>query len=170
MPAGIAGLSLGNISQAYATGPGERLAGNVGGLVGYSGGSITQSYATGAVSGTSNVGGLLGYNGGSITQSYWDSYTTGQAAGIGAGAASSGLNESSNQRSGAVGGGKRCVQAERLCRLRLHPRQYLYRLVLDRWPDPPIRPVGIFDQYLKRASASVDGDESRCELPAHIQH
>ena len=38
-------------------------------------------------------GGLLGYNGGSITQSYWDSYTTGQAAGIGAGAASSGLNE-----------------------------------------------------------------------------
>ena len=49
-----------------------------------SGGSITQSYATGAVSGTSDVGGLVGYNdGGSITQSYWDSYTTGQAAGIG---------------------------------------------------------------------------------------
>ncbi|WP_426527027.1 MBG domain-containing protein [Bradyrhizobium sp. McL0615] len=89
---GIAGLSLGNISQAYATGPVSG-GSNVGGLVGYSGGSITQSYATGAVSGTSNVGGLLGYNGGSITQSYWDSYTTGQAAGIGAGAASSGLNE-----------------------------------------------------------------------------
>ena len=89
---GIAGLSLGSISQAYATGPVSG-GSNVGGLVGYSGGSITQSYATGAVSGTSNVGGLLGYNGGSITQSYWDSYTTGQAAGIGAGAASSGLNE-----------------------------------------------------------------------------
>ena len=89
---GIAGLSLGNISQAYATGPVSG-GSNVGGLVGYSGGSVTQSYATGAVSGTSNVGGLLGYNGGSITQSYWDSYTTGQAAGIGAGAASSGLNE-----------------------------------------------------------------------------
>ena len=89
---GIAGLSLGSISQAYATGA---ISGgsNVGGLVGYSGGSITQSYATGAVSGTSNVGGLLGYNDGSITQSYWDSYTTGEAAGIGAGAASSGLNE-----------------------------------------------------------------------------
>ena len=89
---GIAGLSLGSISQAYATGPVSG-GSNVGGLVGYSGGSITQSYATGAVSGTSNAGGLLGYNGGSITQSYWDSYTTGQAAGIGAGAASSGLNE-----------------------------------------------------------------------------
>ena len=47
--------------------------------------SVTQSYATGAVSGTSNVGGLVGYNDGSITQSYWDSYTTGQAAGIGDG-------------------------------------------------------------------------------------
>ena len=89
---GIAGLSLGNISQAYATGPVSG-GSNVGGLVGYSGGSVSQSYATGAVSGTSNMGGLLGYNGGSITQSYWDSYTTGQAAGIGAGAASSGLNE-----------------------------------------------------------------------------
>jgi filamentous hemagglutinin family protein len=89
---GIAGLSLDSISQAYATGPVSG-GSNVGGLVGYSGGSITQSYATGAVSGTSNVGGLLGYNGGSITQSYWDSYTTGQAAGIGAGAPSSGLNE-----------------------------------------------------------------------------
>jgi filamentous hemagglutinin family protein len=89
---GIAGLSLGNISQAYTTGPVSG-GSNVGGLVGYSGGSITQSYATGAVSGTSNVGGLLGYNGGSVAQSYWDSYTTGQAAGIGAGAASSGLNE-----------------------------------------------------------------------------
>ena len=89
---GIAGLSLGSISQAYATGPVSG-GSNVGGLVGYLGGSISQSYATGAVSGTSNVGGLLGYNGGSITQSYWDSYTTGQAAGIGAGAASGGLNE-----------------------------------------------------------------------------
>ena len=107
---GIAGLIVPrNISQADAAGPVSG-GSNVGGLVGYSGGSITQSYATGAVSGTSNVGGLLGYNGGSITQSYWDSYTTGQAAGIGAGAASSGT-ERSNQRSGAVGGGKRCVQA-----------------------------------------------------------
>ena len=90
---GIAGLSVsgGNISRAYATGSvsgGQ----NVGGLVGYfAGGSLTQSYATGAVSGTSGVGGLLGYNGGSITQSYWDSYTTGQAGGIGTGTASSGV-------------------------------------------------------------------------------
>ncbi|WP_161853835.1 MBG domain-containing protein [Bradyrhizobium sp. CCBAU 051011] len=90
---GIAGLSVngGNISRAYATGSvsgGQ----NVGGLVGYfAGSSLTQSYATGAVSGTSGVGGLLGYNGGSITQSYWDSYTTGQAGGIGTGTASSGV-------------------------------------------------------------------------------
>ena len=53
---GIAGLSLGSISQAYATGPVSG-GSNVGGLVGYSGGSITQSYATGAVSGTSNTRG-----------------------------------------------------------------------------------------------------------------
>jgi hypothetical protein len=91
---GIAGLSLGSISQAYATGSvsgGQ----HVGGLVGYlgSGATVTQSYATGAVSGTSSVGGLLGYNDGTITQSYWDSYTTGQAAGIGTGAASSGVME-----------------------------------------------------------------------------
>ena len=89
---GIAGLSVNaNISRAYATGSvsgGQ----NVGGLVGYfAGGSLTQSYATGAVTGTSGVGGLLGYNGGSVTQSYWDSYTTGQAGGIGTGTASSGV-------------------------------------------------------------------------------
>jgi filamentous hemagglutinin family protein len=91
---GIAGLSLGSISQAYATGfvSGGQ---HVGGLVGYlgSGATVTQSYATGAVSGTSSVGGLVGYNGGTITQSYWDSYTTGQVAGIGSGAASSGVME-----------------------------------------------------------------------------
>ena len=91
---GIAGLSFGDISRAYATGPvsgGQ----HVGGLVGYLiVASVTQSYATGAVSGTSNVGGLIGYNdGGSVTQSYWDSYTTGQAAGIGSGEAAISLTE-----------------------------------------------------------------------------
>jgi filamentous hemagglutinin family protein len=52
-------------------------------------GSMSQVYATGAVTGTggspSAVGGLVGYNGNSITQSYWDSYTTGQASGVGSG-------------------------------------------------------------------------------------
>ena len=88
----IAGLSLGDISRAYATGP---VSGGsyVGGLVGYLAASVTQSYATGAVSGTSNVGGLIGYNDGSITQSYWDSYTTGQAAGIGDGGVPISLTE-----------------------------------------------------------------------------
>ena len=52
-------------------------------------GVISQVYATGAVTGTggspSAIGGLVGYNGNSITQSYWDSYTTGQASGVGSG-------------------------------------------------------------------------------------
>ena len=89
---GIAGMSVGDISRAYATGP---VSGGqyVGGLVGYLGTSVTQSYATGAVSGTSDVGGLVGYNGYLITQSYWDSYTTGQVAGIGSGEAPISLTE-----------------------------------------------------------------------------
>src|SRR3546814_15370189 len=46
---------------------------------------ISQSYATGSVSGGDNVGGLVGYQGSSsVSNSYWDSYTTGQSAGIGA--------------------------------------------------------------------------------------
>jgi hypothetical protein len=52
-------------------------------------GSMSQVYATGAVTGTggspSAIGGLVGFNGNSITQSYWDSYTTGQASGVGSG-------------------------------------------------------------------------------------
>ena len=59
------------------------------------GATITQSYATGPVSGTTNVGGLVGNNANvdadSVLLSYWDSYSTGQAAGIGAGTAPSGL-------------------------------------------------------------------------------
>ena len=164
---GIAGLSLGNISQAYATGPVSG-GSNVGGLVGYSGGSITQSYATGAVSGTSNVGGLVGYNGDSITQSYWDSYTTGQASGIGAGG-SAGLTEVTSdpaQSAAANYAYKQSAYGE----LRLYPGNRLDRLVHGRRPDPAIRPAGNTDQHHQRASASADGDGSRCELRAHIQH
>ena len=40
---------------------------------------------TGTGGSPSAVGGLIGYNGNSITQSYWDSYTTGQASGVGSG-------------------------------------------------------------------------------------
>src|SRR3546814_14138408 len=61
---------------------------SVRGLVGYEreGRRIeSQSYATGSVSGGDNVGGLVGYQGSSsVSNSYWDSYTTGQSAGIGA--------------------------------------------------------------------------------------
>ena len=167
---GIAGLSVNaNISLAYATGAvsgGQ----NVGGLVGYfAGGSVTQSYATGAVSGTSGVGGLLGYNGGSITQSYWDSYTTGQAGGIGTGTASSGLTAVTSDPALSAAANYAYKQSAYVG-FELHRRQQVYRLVLDRRQNPSIWPVGIFDQYRKRTPASVDGDESRCELQAHIQH
>ena len=167
---GIAGLSVNaNISRAYATGAvsgGQ----NVGGLVGYfAGGLVTQSYATGAVSGTSGVGGLLGYNGGSITQSYWDSYTTGQAGGIGTGTASSGVTAVTSDPAQSAAANYAFKQSAYVG-FNFTAGNELYRLVLDRWPDPSIRPVGIFDQYRKRAPASVDGDESRCELQAHIQH
>ncbi|RKD56230.1 GLUG motif-containing protein [Rhizobium sp. WW_1] len=82
------------ISQSYATGS---VSGNnyVGGLVGSSYLAspypptlllITQSYATGAVSGSSDVGGLIGYQaGGTISSSYFDSFSTGQANGVGSG-------------------------------------------------------------------------------------
>ena len=90
---GIVGYNYGPLSNVYSTSAVSAPTIYAGGIAGLSLGSISQAYATGPVSGGSNVGGLLGYNGGSITQSYWDSYTTGQAAGIGAGAASSGLNE-----------------------------------------------------------------------------
>ncbi len=90
---GIVGYNYGPLSNVYSTSAVSAPTIYAGGIAGLSLGSISQAYATGPVSGGSNVGGLLGYNGGSITQSYWDSYTTGQVAGIGAGAASSGLNE-----------------------------------------------------------------------------
>jgi filamentous hemagglutinin family protein len=88
----------GTITQSYATGA---VSGTtfVGGLVGKNdtGGTITGAYATGAVSSTTNVGGFVGNNANadpnSIQASYWDSYTTGQAAGIGGGTASAGLAE-----------------------------------------------------------------------------
>jgi filamentous hemagglutinin family protein len=87
---GLVGSSWGSISQSYATGAVSGTS-EVGGLVGHNESSVFQSYATGAVSGTNLVGGLVGnntsLNANTITQSYWDSYTTGQAAGLGGGTA-----------------------------------------------------------------------------------
>ncbi|WP_456628403.1 MBG domain-containing protein [Bradyrhizobium sp. URHC0002] len=94
---GLVGYNYGSVTQSYATGA-VNGTDTVGGLVGYNEGTVTQSYATGAVRGTTNVGGLVGNNseyythGNGIVQSYWDSYTTGQAAGIGGGDASTGLS------------------------------------------------------------------------------
>ena len=47
--------------------------------------TVDMAYSTGAVVGLSNVGGLIGNNAGSVTNSYWDTQTSGQSVGIGAG-------------------------------------------------------------------------------------
>ena len=73
------------ITNCYATG---NVAGGdkVGGLVGENNRTIRNCYATGTVTGTSNVGGLVGDNNrGTITNSFWDTDTSGQSIGIGAG-------------------------------------------------------------------------------------
>ena len=83
---GLAGISVGNISNSYATG---RVSGaiEVGGLVGWqSGGSIINSYASGNVSGSGYVGGLVGHQlpGVGITSepSINNSYSTGSVSSI----------------------------------------------------------------------------------------
>ena len=67
--AGLMGATLGNISNAYATG---RVVGAIypAGLVGVSTGAITNSYSTATVSGVEGAGGLVGYSAGSISNSY----------------------------------------------------------------------------------------------------
>ncbi len=91
---GLVGFASGDIARSYTTGAVSGVS-EVGGLVGYSEGYISQSFATGPVIGTANVGGLVGDNANgdpdSVLLSFWDSYSTGQAAGIGAGTAPSGL-------------------------------------------------------------------------------
>jgi hypothetical protein len=92
---GLVGYNFGIVTQSYATGA-VNGTDEVGGLVGLNQYYVIGSYATGAVSGTTYVGGLVGNNfnpdGNGIVQSYWDSYTTGQAAGIGGGTAPTGLS------------------------------------------------------------------------------
>ncbi len=81
---GLIGANDAAVSQAYATGSvtGTKF---VGGIAGENLGSIDQTYASGAIiTGGANVGGVAGYNGSSATvsNSYWDTYSTGQAAGV----------------------------------------------------------------------------------------
>ena len=92
---GLVGYNFQTLSNSYSnsTVSGPLYVGGAVGLnniaAGPTAGAISQVYATGAVTGTggspSAIGGLVGYNGNSITQSYWDSYTTGQASGVGSG-------------------------------------------------------------------------------------
>ncbi|MHC4499227.1 MAG: GLUG motif-containing protein [Planctomycetota bacterium] len=99
------------ISNSYSTGNVSRN-GEVGGLVGGNYGTVVNCYAVGNISGTSNVGGLVGYiingtvsrcysagrveadgdagglvgcNEGTITDCYWDTETSEQQYGVGAG-------------------------------------------------------------------------------------
>jgi filamentous hemagglutinin family protein len=85
---GLVGATYVNISNSYATGTVSGSAQDVGGLVGIQyGGSISQSYAAGAVNGPNapgSIGGLVGRkNAGTNNSSFWDSYSTGQAGGVG---------------------------------------------------------------------------------------
>ena len=92
---GLVGYNFQTLSNSYSNSAvsGPLYVGGAVGLnniaAGPTAGLISQVYATGAVTGTggapSAIGGLVGYNGNTITQSYWDSYTTGQASGVGAG-------------------------------------------------------------------------------------
>ena len=81
---GLAGISLGDITDSYATGSVEGSgAQGVGGLVGYyERGGISNSHATGSVtssgSGTWGVGGLVGYGRYAITASYATGLVTGR--------------------------------------------------------------------------------------------
>ena len=70
--AGLAGVSLGTINNAYVSGTISGTADNVGGLVGNNaeGDGITNSYTIVTVSGNDSIGGLVGYSRAPITNSY----------------------------------------------------------------------------------------------------
>ncbi|MEN7538773.1 filamentous hemagglutinin N-terminal domain-containing protein, partial [Aurantiacibacter flavus] len=81
----IGSVSLGTVSNAFATGAVSSNT-RAGGLIGgFGGGTVNDSYATGAVSSLSDVGGLIGLLGAgtSVNNSYWDSETTGQTTSAG---------------------------------------------------------------------------------------
>ena len=83
---GLVGVNGGTVTAGYATGRVSGSGGAIGGLAGSNSGAITAGYATARVVGTGGaIGGLVGGNGGAVTGSYWDTDTSGQAAGDGAG-------------------------------------------------------------------------------------
>ncbi len=75
-----AGSAISDVGLTDASVAGPDL---VGALVGISLGTITNSYATGSVSGTTYVGGLVGINDGIVTNSYWNITSTGQTSSAG---------------------------------------------------------------------------------------
>ena len=75
---GLAGQSLGNITNSYVVGSVVGTDDYVGGLVGYSSGDISDSYSKGNVEGFSKVGGLAGYSD-SIINSYSKSNVKGSS-------------------------------------------------------------------------------------------
>jgi hypothetical protein len=87
---GLVGNSYyGTVQDCYAVGP---VIGNaaVGGLVGYNLGLLVHSYSAGNVSGNISVGGLIGQNsevsmGSVLMDCFWDTQTSNQTIGIGAG-------------------------------------------------------------------------------------
>lgn len=105
--AGLAGASIGTVSNSYSTG---RVTGinDVGGLVGWNKGTVSNSYSSNSVTGSYGVGGLLGLNHhgtvnssysigrvtgtddgpvgglvgenwGTVSNSFWDTQTSGQS-------------------------------------------------------------------------------------------
>ena len=86
---GLVGNNAGQIADAYATAAVVAPHGvHVGGFAGYNGGGISRAIATGNVGASFGVshGGLIGDNQGAAVNGYWDLDTTGQTAGVGAGA------------------------------------------------------------------------------------
>jgi subtilisin family serine protease len=85
---GVVGrVSDGTVRKSYAMGDVTGTS-RVGGFAGQIGddGEVEESFATGAVDGDDQVGGFVGLNfSGIVADSYWDTYSTGQSEGIGAG-------------------------------------------------------------------------------------
>jgi filamentous hemagglutinin family protein len=122
---GLSGWNVGHMTNVYATGAVTGFY-YVGGLVGFNDsiGTIQAAYATGLTIGSAStgaspayaaigggtgygngVGGLVGYNnGGSLASGYWNTQTTGQGAGVGAGS-SGGTGLTAAQLQGALPSG-----------------------------------------------------------------
>lgn len=82
---GLVGASSGLSTDVYATGSVGGTS-RVGALAGSNSGTISNAYATGQVSGSSALGGLVGdSSSGRMVNAYWDTTTTQQAKGLGAG-------------------------------------------------------------------------------------